>query len=103
MKRSFSIFVAVCFLFSLAGLAMAQGSGKKVEYDGGGQGKVVFDGKAHADAGSKCADCHSKPKLFGMKKSALKMAEMNDGKSCGTCHDGKKAFSVKECAKCHKK
>lgn len=103
MKRLFSMFVAVCFLLGLAGMAMAIGSGKKVEYDGGGSGKVVFDGKAHADAGLKCADCHTKPKLFGMKKSGLKMAEMNEGKSCGTCHDGKKAFAVKECAKCHKK
>ena len=103
MKRFFSIVVAVCFLFSLAGLAMASGPGKKVEYDGGGSGKVLLDGKSHADAGLKCAECHTKPKLFGMKKSALKMADMNAGKSCGACHDGKKAFSVKECAKCHKK
>lgn len=103
MKRFFSIFVAVCFLLSLAGLAMAQGPGKKVEYDEKTQGKVVFDGKVHADAGLKCADCHSKPKLFTMKKSELKMADMKAGKSCGACHDGKKAFSVSECAKCHKK
>ena len=103
MKRLFSIFVAVCFLLGIAGFAMAIGSGKKVEYDGGASGKVVFDSKAHADAGAKCADCHSKPKLFGMKKSAHKMADMKDGKSCNACHDGKKAFDVKECAKCHKK
>lgn len=103
MKRVFSIVVAACFLFSVAGLVMAQGPGKKVEYDEKTNGKVVFDGKSHADAGLKCADCHTKPKLFGMKKSALKMADMNAGKSCGACHDGKKAFGVKECAKCHKK
>ena len=103
MKRLFSVVVAVCFLLGLAAFAMAQGPAKKVEYDGGASGKVVFDGKTHADAGSKCADCHSKPKLFGMKKTALKMAEMKDGKSCGACHDGKKAFAVTECAKCHKK
>lgn len=103
MKRFFSIIVAVCFLFSLAAFAMASGPAKKVEYDGGGSGKVVLDGKSHAAAGLKCAACHSKPKLFGMKKSALKMAEMKDGKSCGACHDGKQSFAVSECAKCHKK
>ncbi|MCG6536431.1 MAG: cytochrome C [Syntrophales bacterium LBB04] len=103
MKRFIVVAVAACFLFSIAGLAMAQGPGKKVEYDEKTTGKVVFDGKTHADAGLKCTDCHTKPKLFGMKKSALKMADMNAGKSCGTCHDGKKAFGVKECAKCHKK
>ena len=103
MKRFFSIVVAVCFLLSLASLASAIGPGKKVEWDEKTQGKVVFDGKAHGDAGLKCADCHTKPKLFGMKKSDLKMDEMKAGKSCGACHDGKKAFAVSECAKCHKK
>jgi c(7)-type cytochrome triheme protein len=104
MKRFISIFVAVCFLLSLAGLVMASAPAKKVEYDGGGSGKVVFDGKSHADAGLKCAACHTAPKLFAMKKTALKMAEMKEGKSCGACHDGKsKAFAIKECAKCHKK
>ena len=71
-------------------------------------GKVTFSGKTHADKGLKCAECHSKPKLFEMKKGGDKMtmAAMNEGKYCGTCHDGKKAFSVKAadgCVKCHKK
>jgi c(7)-type cytochrome triheme protein len=101
MKRFFIVAVSVCFVLSLAAGAMAVGPGKKVEYDGKTKGKVVLDGKAHAT--SKCAECHTKPKLFGMKKSELKMADMKDGKSCNACHDGKKAFDVKECAKCHKK
>ena len=101
MKRFFIFVVVACFFFSIAGLAMAQGSGKKVEYDEKTTGKVVFDGKTHADAGLKCNDCHTK--IFKMKKSELKMADMKAGKSCGTCHDGKKAFNVTECAKCHKK
>ncbi len=74
----------------------------------GPAGNVSFDGKVHADKGLKCADCHSAPKLFEMKKGGdkLTMAAMNEGKFCGSCHDGKKAFSVKaadDCAKCHKK
>lgn len=101
MKRFLVVAVAIGFLFSMVGGAMAQGPGKKVEYDGKTKGKVIFDGKVHAAA--KCAECHTKPKLFGMKKSELKMADMKDGKSCNACHDGKKAFDVKECAKCHKK
>lgn len=101
MKRFFVFAVAVCFVFSMTGLALAQGSGKTVEYDEKTTGKVVFDGKSHADAGLKCKDCHPAP--FKMKKSEHKMADMKAGKSCGACHDGKKAFDVKECAKCHKK
>ena len=103
MKRFFIFAFAACFLFGVAGGAMAVGTGKKVEFDEKTNGKVIFDGKAHADAGFKCADCHSKPKLFEMKKVPLKMDDMKAGKSCGTCHDGKKAFSVTECVKCHKK
>lgn len=103
MKR-FIVFLAVlCFLFGMANFAFSIGSGKQIEFDGKTNGKVMFDGKAHADKGLKCADCHSKPKLFEMKKLPLKMDDMKAGTSCGACHDGKKAFNVSECTKCHKK
>ena len=87
------------------GNVMAVPAGK-VEFAGGSLGKVIFDAKVHADKGAKCADCHTKPKLFEMKKGGDKMtmAAMNEGKFCGTCHNAKKAFSVKspaDCAKCH--
>ena len=89
------------------GSASAVPPGKTVEF-ASPRGKVIFDGKLHADKGLKCADCHSKPKLFEMKKGGDKitMAAMNEGKFCGTCHDGKKAFKSSDaanCAKCHKK
>lgn len=103
MKRLLMVVVATLFLFGLSDGAVAVGTGKKVEFDEKTNGKVVFDGKTHADAGSKCADCHSKPKLFETKKVPLTMDDMKAGKSCGACHDGKKAFPVTECAKCHKK
>ena len=88
------------------GNALAVPAGK-VEFAGSALGKVTFDAKVHADKGAKCADCHTAPKLFAMKKGTdkLTMAAMNEGKFCGACHDGKKAFSVKaptDCTKCHK-
>jgi c(7)-type cytochrome triheme protein len=97
------VFAALLLSF---GNVMAVPPGKTVEF-ASSMGKVTFDGKAHADKGLKCADCHSKPKLFEMKKGGDKMtmAAMNEGKFCGTCHDGSKAFSVKapaDCMKCHK-
>lgn len=98
MKRLILILVAICFLFSMVSFAFAVGSGKQVEFGG----KVIFDGNIHADIGFKCADCHSKPKLFEMKKVPLKMDDMKAGKSCGACHNGEKAFDVSECNKCHK-
>ena len=101
------ILAAVAALMLSVGNVMAVPSSKTVEF-ASPMGKVTFDGKAHADKSVKCADCHSKPKLFEMKKGGDKitMAAMNEGKFCGACHDGKKAFSVSapaDCVKCHEK
>ena len=102
MKKYFVIALVVVVTFVLVASAFA--SMKTVEFDGGGAGKVVFDGAAHKAKGLNCKDCH--PGLFEMKKGGAKipMADINAGKACGTCHkDGGQAFSAKECAKCHKK
>ena len=105
MKFARILAVFAALMLSL-GNVMAVPPGKTVEF-ASPMGKVTFDGKAHADKGLTCVDCHTKPKLFEMKKGSDKitMAAMNEGKFCGTCHDGKKAFSVKapaDCVKCHK-
>ena len=104
--KIFTVVLAILVAVAFVGGAMAVPSGKTVEFEGGGQGKVVFDGKTHAEKGNKCNDCH--PKLFQMKKATAKitMADMNAGKNCGACHDGTKAFKSSDeanCGKCHKK
>ena len=104
MKFAGILTVFAALMISIGNVS-AVPTGKTVEF-ASPRGKVTFDGKVHADKGLKCADCHTKPKLFEMKKGGDKMtmAAMNEGKFCGTCHDGKKAFSVKtpaDCAKCH--
>ncbi len=104
MKKVFVLSLVVVVSLALAMTAFAVPAGKTVEFAGGSAGKVVFDGKVHADKGLKCADCHSG--IFKMKKGGdeIKMADINAGKFCGTCHkDGGKAFPAKDCAKCHKK
>lgn len=100
----FAFFAALMLTF---GNAMAVPAGKTIEFDSP-EGKVVFDGKLHAGKGAKCGDCHTKPKLFEMKKgkSNITKKDINDGKFCGACHDGKKSFGVTDkaaCGKCHKK
>ena len=96
-----TLLVAVAFV----GSVLAVPSDKKIEYPDGSVGKVVFDGKVHADKGLKCTDCHTK--IFQMKKGAkITMADMNAGKYCGTCHNDGKAFKSSDpanCGKCHKK
>ncbi len=107
MRRFLVLALAVAVMFAMAVSAFAVPAGKTVEFDGKSAGKVVFDGKIHADKGLKCADCHQSG-LFKMKKGAdvITMKDINDGKFCGACHNGTKAFGAKDaanCAKCHKK
>ena len=98
-----AVAVATAFCFSSA---WAVPPGKIVEFEGGGMGKVVFEGKLHADRGLKCNDCH--PKIFPMRKNSvvLTMTDVKAGKYCGACHNGTKAFKTADaanCARCHKK
>ncbi|MCL4491540.1 MAG: hypothetical protein M1510_06500, partial [Nitrospirae bacterium] len=95
--------VLVAALF--AGSALAVPSGKTLEWSSA-NGKVVFEGKVHADKGLKCNDCHTK--IFKMKKgsSEMHMKDINAGKFCGECHNGTRAFKTSEaknCVRCHKK
>lgn len=103
MKRVVSLLfmLVVCVFFVVS--AMAVPSGRNVEYAGGAMGKVVFDGKVHADKGMKCNDCHTS--IFNMKKEAkITMADHKDDKFCFKCHNGSKAFkSDDNCMRCHKK
>ena len=104
--KAITVILAILIAVAFVGNVMAVPAGKTVEFPGGDSGKVVFDGKVHADKGLKCNECH--PKIFQMKKGSTKMtmAEINAGKFCGECHNGTKAFKTSEatnCAKCHKK
>lgn len=112
-----SAFITASFI---AGQVSAVPPGRTLEWAGAkdSPGKVVFDGKVHADKGLKCNDCHTE--IFPMKKGATKMtmADINAGKFCGKCHNGIKMIDrVTErsllvvfkssdeanCARCHKK
>src|SRR5512140_1283536 len=79
------ILAAFAALALSIGNVMAVPPGKTLEF-ASPMGKVTFDGKVHADQGLKCADCHSKPKLFGMKKGGdkMNMAAMNESNFCAT-------------------
>lgn len=100
--------VAIAFV----GSSIASPPGKTVEYAGGDQGKVIFNGNTHGPKqGMKCNDCHPKP--FAMKKGTFKMTKEDHGKPdyCGKCHDGKEHYgkavfsqsTEADCAKCHMK
>ena len=115
MMRFTILLLTLVVAIAFVGSAMATPPGKTVEYAGGEQGKVVFNGDTHGvKQGMKCPDCHPKP--FAMKKGAFKMTKEDHGKPdfCGKCHDGKEhpegsgkvVFSQSteaDCGKCHKK
>ena len=89
-------------LVALAGSAAATGGGKVLMYGGGGQGKVIFDGRTHASAGLACVDCHTRPALFPTRKQALVTTDDHTRPTaCFGCHDGQKTFA--DCEKCHRK
>lgn len=96
--------IAIVAALAFAGNAIATMPGKTAEFEGGPMGKVVFDGKFHADQGLACGDCHTA--IFQMQRVAkVTMADHNEGKLCFTCHkDGGRSFtSANNCARCHKK
>lgn len=101
MKKAAAL-VTILAVLAFVGTAMAVAPGKTVEFEGGALGKVVFDGKAHADAGNKCMDCH--PKVFQMKSGSTEIkAPHENGVACFTCHTGEEGKPSKTCTNCHKK
>jgi c(7)-type cytochrome triheme protein len=91
---------ALCILVILAGNASAVGPDKTITWAGGGKGKVMFDGRKHAEKGYVCKDCHHG--LFGMKYGTARIthAELKQGQYCGACHNGILSFSTVDQGKC---
>lgn len=104
MLRAAAIVAVFAGIFSTSEV-LAVSAGKSLDWDTS-EGKVIFDGKVHADKGLKCTECHVK--IFRMKKGTaeMKMADINAGKFCGECHNGSRAFKSDDqanCSRCHKK
>jgi phosphate transport system substrate-binding protein len=95
-----TLHLAILLLLASVSLAFATGQGKSLIYGGAAQGRVIFDGKAHASHGLVCNDCHST--LFETRKQALITMQDHAGATkCFACHNGTKASSA--CASCHRK
>jgi c(7)-type cytochrome triheme protein len=95
--------IALFAVMLFSGPALAVPPGMTVEYTMSPLGKVVFDGKLHADKGLTCDKCHTA--VFQMKKGTaqIKMADHMAGKDyCFACHNGTVSFkSEGNCARCH--
>lgn len=98
------IVLALVFLLTCSGMALAVGNKKTLEFNDSPMGKVVFDGTLHKEAGNKCKDCHNEGMFPKMKQGTVKitMEEIYAGNLCGVCHNGQRAFDAKSnCNRCH--
>jgi c(7)-type cytochrome triheme protein len=89
-------------VIAAGGLAYAVPPGFSLEFEGGGQGKVIFRGKVHSGSGMDCSDCHLA--IFHVGRAA-QITVMDHGQKqyCFTCHNGEVAFAaMSDCARCHR-
>ena len=95
-----AVAAVLCMVVIPAGNASAVGPDKTITWAGGGQGKVLFDGRKHAEKGYACKDCHRG--LFSEKYGTAKIthAALKQGHYCGACHNGMLAFSTVDQGKC---
>lgn len=103
MTKAMRTLAAMLVTAFLIGSAHAVPPGMTVEFTKSPMGKVVFDGKLHADKGQTCDKCHTA--IFQMKKGTaqIKMADHMAGKdNCFACHNGSVSFKPDgNCARCH--
>lgn len=81
--------------------AWAVPPGFTIEFDGNGEGKVLFTGARHTGPGMHCSDCHME--IFLVSRSApITRADHKRRNFCFVCHDGKTAFAARSnCDRCH--
>lgn len=88
-----------------AAISGAVPPGKVLVFSGGAQGKVVFNGTSHSEAGYWCSNCHTE--IFSInppERIKISLGDHVPGRLCGVCHNGAKTFSVddkKTCGRCH--
>ncbi|HEX7375036.1 MAG TPA: c(7)-type cytochrome triheme domain-containing protein [Steroidobacteraceae bacterium] len=101
MRRAGSVFAFVMLTVGLVGVARAVPPVLSLEFDGKGEGKVIFSGAKHSPGAPHCADCHMA--LFDVSRSAqITRADHRRRVYCFACHDGRTAFAARgKCDRCH--
>lgn len=94
---------ATLALLALAwpGLAPAVPPGLAIEFDGQGEGKVVFTGDKHTGPGMHCSNCHMSV-FYVSRSSQITQRDHRRKHACFVCHDGERAFASRgNCELCH--
>jgi c(7)-type cytochrome triheme protein len=101
MTRIGIALVAVLLTTGLISVAGAVPPGFTLEFDGKGEGKVLFSGTVHTRGGRNCADCHMDV-FYVSRNSQITRADHKRKQACFVCHDGVQAFAARmNCERCH--
>jgi c(7)-type cytochrome triheme protein len=75
--------------------------GFTLEFDGNGEGRVIFEEARHAGPGIHCSSCHVGI-FYVSRNSYVTRAGHTRHQYCFVCHDGERAFADRQnCKRCH--
>lgn len=101
MKRLAAVLAVVMLTVGLVRTAGAVPPGFTLEFDGNGEGKVIFEGAKHTGKGMHCSNCHMDV-FYVSRNVQITKADHKRKHACFTCHDGKTAFASRmNCERCH--
>jgi c(7)-type cytochrome triheme protein len=101
MKRAFALGALAALAFVTFGTARAVPPGLTIEFDGNGEGKVIFAGAQHTGKGMHCSNCHMEI-FYVSRNSQITRADHRRHQACFVCHDGERAFAARSnCDRCH--
>lgn len=101
MKRTIAVWMLAALASVEFGTAYAVPPGLTIEFDGNGEGKVLFAGAQHTGPGMHCSNCHMEI-FYVSRSSQITRADHRRHQACFVCHDGKRAFAARSnCDRCH--
>ena len=101
MKRVAALGALAALACVTFGTARAVPPGLTIEFDGNGEGKVVFAGAQHTGPGMHCSNCHMEI-FYVSRNSQITRADHRRHQACFVCHDGERAFAARSnCDRCH--
>lgn len=101
MKRVAALATLTALACVAFGTARAVPPGLTIEFDGNGEGKVVFAGADHTGEGMHCSNCHMEI-FYVSRSSQIKRPDHRRKQACFVCHDGERAFAARSnCDRCH--
>jgi c(7)-type cytochrome triheme protein len=101
MSRAALVLAALALTAGLASRSWAVPPGFTLEFDGNGEGRVIFEGARHTGSGMHCSNCHMDT-FYVSRNSQITRPDHRRRQFCFVCHDGDRAFAARQnCERCH--